>query len=212
MIFIATLNSAILSIQPIMYFLCQIMAVTGFLSLSSKFTLVDCSLKLYLGSTFSSFANWHWGFISKGHWRDAAGRSFAYLLLEALAVLPASPVPYPRSSGWWASPEASFSHHSQIPPSSSVVVSMVTQPSMRSLSQCPRRVTASKSQQHSIPATSLAIQWVMREAGPCPHRNRHVFWIWIFSPPLPSMVSQRPYPSLLIALSGQELISQQRKE
>lgn len=80
---------------------------------------VDCSLKLYPGSTFSPFASWHRGFISKGHRGDAAGRSVAYLLLEASAVLPASPVPCPRSSGWSASPEASFSQHPQIPPSSS---------------------------------------------------------------------------------------------
>lgn len=182
-VFIATLNSAILSVQPIIYFLSQTMASHWFIV--SQLQIHPCWL---LSETVSGLyifflCQLALRFYQQGALERRCRQKFCLLALGGSGSASASPVPYPRSSGWWASLEA-FSHHSQIPPSSSVAECLWGHsPPWEACPSTLEGYTASKFQQHSIPATSLAIQWVMQEAEPCPHRNRHIFWIWIFFPP-----------------------------
>lgn len=63
-------------------------------------------------------------------------------------------------------------------------VSMVTEPSMRSLSQLPRRVDCRQAPTAPHPSK----KWVRQEAEPCPHRETHT--LDMDPPPLPCMVPE----------------------
>lgn len=122
-VFIATLNSAILSVQPIIYFLSQTMASHWFIV--SQLQIHPCWL---LSETVSGLyifflCQLALRFYQQGALERRCRQKFCLLALGGSSSASASPVPYPHSSGWWASLEA-FSHHSQIPPSSSVAESV----------------------------------------------------------------------------------------
>lgn len=82
------------------------------MSLSSKFTLFDCSVKAHVDSLHFSFATWHQGFVSRGRWRAAAGGSsmcslgsFSTAPLWLCRVLSNTPWPglpaFPHTSKRW---------------------------------------------------------------------------------------------------------------